>query len=41
VTDQATLDRPTEDWRTAPFRNAEFMPVDLDLTEDADGTIRL
>lgn len=31
----------TDSWRSAPFRNAEFMPVDLDLREDADGTIRL
>ena len=30
-----------EDWRRAPFRHAEFLPVDLDLREDADGTIRL
>ena len=30
-----------DDWRSAPFRHAEFMPVDLDLTEDSDGTIRL
>lgn len=29
------------DWRHAPFRHAEFMPVDLNLQEDADGTIRL
>ncbi|UVI39437.1 AMP-binding protein [Qipengyuania spongiae] len=30
-----------ESWRRAPFRHAEFLPVDLDLSEDADGTIRL
>lgn len=30
-----------ESWRTAPFRHAEFLPVDLDIKEDADGTIRL
>lgn len=30
-----------EDWRQAPFRHAEFLPVDLDLREDPDGTIRL
>lgn len=30
-----------DDWRSAPFRHAEFMAVDLDLREDADGTIRL
>lgn len=29
------------DWRTAPFRHAEFLSVDLDLREEADGTIRL
>lgn len=29
------------DWRRAPFREAHFLPVDLDLREDADGTIRL
>lgn len=29
------------DWRTASFRHAEFLSVDLDLREDADGTIRL
>ncbi|GAA4002711.1 AMP-binding protein [Sphingomonas humi] len=29
------------DWRSAPFRHAEFLPVDLDLRRDADGTIRL
>jgi feruloyl-CoA synthase len=28
-------------WRDAPFRQAHFPPVDLDLREDADGTIRL
>lgn len=32
------LDR---DWRTAPFRHADFMPVDLDVRRDEDGTIRL
>ena len=32
------LDR---DWRTAPFRHADFMPVDLDVQRDPDGTIRL
>ena len=31
----------TIDWRNAPFRHADFPPVDLDLSEDADGTIRL
>ena len=31
----------TGDWRAAPFRHAEFLPVDLDVREDADGTIRL
>lgn len=30
-----------QNWRTAPFRHADFPPVDLDLREDADGTIRL
>ncbi|TRW14068.1 AMP-binding protein [Glacieibacterium frigidum] len=30
-----------DDWRSAPFRPAQFMSVDLDLREDADGTIRL
>lgn len=30
-----------DDWRSAPFRHAKFMAVDLDLREDADGTIRL
>ena len=29
------------DWRQAPFRHADFQPVDLDIAEDADGTIRL
>ncbi|MFN6933830.1 MAG: AMP-binding protein [Tsuneonella sp.] len=29
------------DWRKAPFRTAEFLPVDLDLRHDADGTVRL
>ncbi len=28
-------------WRDAPFRPAQFPPVDLDIREDADGTIRL
>ena len=28
-------------WRTAPFRHADFLSVDLDLREDDDGTIRL
>tara|TARA_B100000678_G_C18217650_1_gene505896 strand:+ start:515 stop:2323 length:1809 start_codon:yes stop_codon:yes gene_type:complete len=37
-----SLERPAdESWRQAPFRHAEFLPVDLDLQEDADGTIRL
>lgn len=37
-----SLERPAdESWRQAPFRHAEFLPVDLDLREDADGTIRL
>ncbi len=30
-----------ESWRSAPFRHAEFMPVDLELKRDDDGTIRL
>ena len=30
-----------DSWRQAPFRHAEFLPVDLDVQEDADGTIRL
>ena len=29
------------DWRTAPFRHAEFMPVDLHVERAEDGTIRL
>ena len=32
---------PDDDWRQAPFRPAEFLSVDLDIREDADGTIRL
>lgn len=32
---------PAADWRSAPFRHAEFLPVDLDVREDLDGTIRL
>lgn len=31
----------SDEWRAAPFRHAEFLPVDLDLSEDADGIIRL
>ena len=27
------------DFRTAPFRDAEFMPVDLDVDRQDDGTI--
>lgn len=32
---------PFGDWRKAPFRHAEFLPVDLDLRRGADGAIRL
>lgn len=28
-------------WRDAPFRHAEFLPVDLDISEDEAGVIRL
>ena len=29
------------DWRNAPFRHADFMPVDLEVDRADDGTIRL
>lgn len=32
---------PGSDWRQAPFREAEFLPVDLDVREDDSGIIRL
>lgn len=32
---------PGGDWRRAPFREAKFLPVDLNLREDDDGTVRL
>ncbi|MEC8773120.1 MAG: AMP-binding protein, partial [Pseudomonadota bacterium] len=28
-------------WRDAPFRHAEFLPVDLDISEDEAGVVRL
>ena len=34
-------DAAHSDWRQAPFRHAEFLPVDLDMEECEDGTILL
>lgn len=36
-----TLDRTSQSLRAAPFRDVNFMPIDLDVGEHADGTISL
>lgn len=38
---KGTIDRAAQSLRAAPFRDVNFMPVDLDVAEHADGTISL